>query len=62
MGEFNLDDFKLKKKEKRGRMQATISKDLLDRFDSFADKYGFDRSKLLEKAIENLLDKIEKNS
>lgn len=60
MSEFNLDDLKKKEVVKNARIQATISKDLIDRFDELVDKYGFDRSKLLEKALENLLDKIEK--
>lgn len=60
MSEFNLNDLKKKEIPKNARLQATISKDIIDRLDAVATAYGFDRSKLLEKAIESLLDKIEK--
>lgn len=60
MSEINLDELKKKEVPKNSRIQATISKDVIDRFESVVKEYGFDRSKLLQKAIESLLDKIEK--
>ena len=60
MSEINLNDLKKKEVPKNARLQVTISKDITDRLDAVADEYGFDRSKLVEKALESFLDKIEK--
>ncbi len=60
MSDINLDDLKKKNVPKNVRLQVTLSKDLIDRFDKVVNEHGFDKSKLMEKALETLLDRIEK--
>ena len=63
MNQISIDIDQLKKKRpvpKNARLQVTISKELIDRFEKVVNDGGFDRSKLMEKALTSLLDVIEK--
>ena len=63
MNQISIDIDQLKKKRpvpKNARLQVTISKNLIDRFEKVVSDGGFDRSKLMEKALSSLLDVIEK--
>jgi metal-responsive CopG/Arc/MetJ family transcriptional regulator len=59
MSDLNLDDLKKKPVTKNARLQVSISKPVLDRFEDFAERNGLDRAKLAEKAIEMFMDKVD---
>lgn len=56
--DLNTDDLK-KKDSKNFRLYVTISHDLADRLEKVVFDHGFDRSRLVERAIKDILNKIE---